>query len=452
MATDAADKFYVNAGTDVDIVAVKAELEALKSEYPAKTYDQCTAAESKLETLRTDANGCFNESVILYFNNVGNSDYWLGANIPNAVNATYKEFVHTNVWRIDHVNAGEFTLWNEAGNRYVGICPNNTGGSLAVPAEAANAGRFTFVPADGGGFLIKSADVDDAYLKLNVNGIATVVTTSEITDFAKWNVTTAEKIEISEALYAEAASIVWTDLPVMNSMHGLVRLASMLGSKDRNDGIAELVDNDATTVFDSKDGETDYIQVDLGDGAGVSELFFFMRAGGLEKRPVKVTVSVSDDGETFTQVGEQITTDLGYQAMFLSELVSATESYRYWRFTVDETNTGSTDFALSEFMVFRNETYVSDFFTAANTFYETKFETLGAVTAAVNLLKVEAKYYIDRVAAGTDVHKIYAEQELGHFLTEKYNLFKSAYDVCPGGTMTSVAIENSYRAMYDAMI
>ena len=450
-ATDAADKFYVNADTEVDIDAVKAELETLKSEYPGSTYDECVAAEAKLEALRTSSNGCFKESVILYFNNVGNSDYWLGANIPNAVNATYKEYVHTNVWRIDHVNAGEFTLWNEAGNRYVGVCPNNTGGSLAVPAEAANAGRFTFVPADGGGFLIKSADVDDAYLKLNVNGIATVVTTSEITDFAKWKVTTVEKIEISEALYAEAASIVWTDLPVMNSTHGLVRLASMLSSRDST-SIANLVDNNAATVFDSKDNATDYIQVDLGEGNGSSSLFFFMRVGGLEKRPVKVTVSVSGDGETFTQVGEQITTDLGYQAMFLSEPVSATESYRYWRFTVDETNSGSTDFVLSEFMVFRNETYISDFFTAANTFYETKFETLDVVTAAVDLLKVEAKYYIDRVAAGTDVHKVYAEQELGHFLTEKYNLFKSAYDACPGETITSDAIESSYRTMYDAMI
>lgn len=450
-ATDAADKFYVNADTEVDIDAVKAELETLKGEYSGSTYDECVAAETKLEALRTSSNGCFKESFILYFNNLGNSSYWLGANIPNAVNATSNEAVHTNVWRIDHAGNGTYTMYNEAGNRYAGICPNNTGGSLAVPVNVDDAGKFVFVPQYTGeeitSYLIKSADVENAYLKLNSGNIYTVVSSNEISDFTRWtNRNMTDKIEISEALYTKAASIIWTQLPTMNSNFGLVRLGSMLSSTDST-SIANLVDNNAATVFDSKDNATDYIQVDLGEGNGISSLFFYMRASGQEKRPTKVTVSASNNGTDFVPVGEQVTTALGYQLMHLSDRVSAGETYRYWRFTVDETNSGSADFVLSEFLVFKDVTYVSDFFTEANDFYETRFETLDAVKAAVDLLKVEAKYYIDRVAAGTDVHDEYAEQDLGEYLTSAYEDFEDAYNKCYGSASTSMEIEETYNTL-----
>ena len=437
-----------NAGYTAD------EINDLKDTYPTGTYTECKATDTQLNTMKAAVDGLYKESMILYFNNLGNSSYWLGANIPNAVNATSNEAVHTNVWRIDHVGNGAYTMYNEAGNRYAGICPNNTGGSLAVPVNVDDAGKFVFVPQYTGeeitSYLIKSADVENAYLKLNSGNIYTVVSSNEISDFTRWtNRNMTDKIEISEALYTQAASIIWTQLPTINNDFGLVRLGSMLSSTDST-SIANLVDNNAATVFDSKDNATDYIQVDLGEGNGISSLFFYMRASGQEKRPTKVTVSASNNGTDFEPVGEQLTTALGYQLMHLSDRVSAGETYRYWRFTVDETNSGSADFVLSEFLVFKDVTYVSDFFTEANDFYETRFETLDAVKAAVDLLKVDSKYYIDRVANGIDNHDEYTEQDLGEYLTSAYEDFEDAYNNCYGSASTSTEIEETYNTLSEA--
>ncbi len=461
-----------------DHTALRANIEALRSTYADGTYANCSIADAALKTYSEAVDALYKQSAIFYFKSAL-GDYWITTNSQQVV-ATTVETVHTNVWKLEYAGLGKYYIYNEAGNKYVARCVKSSGNTPQMNADKQSAGMYVFVPQADGKYLIKSADCEGAYLRINVGNVSTVTTTTDTTiDAAKWELTRqVEKIIISDELYAATASLVWTEMAKLNSEFGLVRFADMItcnypavdANGDPNDGggYPALIDSDAATYFHSAydathgnpvSGIDHYLQVDLGENNGVSSLYMYMRARNQNNRPTKITVEASNDNSEWTPIGNQLTTDLGHQLMFLSGLIGdeteGAPTYRYWRFTVNETNTRTQFFALSEFMLFKNVDYIKNFFTGANNFYNTHFELLDIVKGAIKYANADVEYYIERNEGGVDIDNTYKNQEIGHYLTEKYDKLVEAYETCNNlvnsDTQDSDALEAAWKALDGAL-
>ena len=472
--------FYV-ANTE-DQTDLKNNLEALRATYADGTYANCSIADATLKTYEEALNALYTQTKLMYFKSkLG--DYWLGTN-ATILNATNYEPVHTNVWNAQYVGSGKYYIYNEAANKYVGRCANSNGSTLGVVPNVANAGLYTFVLQSDGSYIIESADVKGAYLKLNVANLLTVTTTADATlDAVKWEITRTpiEKILISDELYAKAASLVWTEMASINSEHGLVHQANMItsnypavdasGNPNDGTGYPALIDGVNSTYFHSaydaahggvpSANSPHYLQFDLGEGHEVSSLYLYMLARNQNNRPTKIKVEVSNTGNDgdWTLINGELPTDLNHQTMFLSGLIGdeseGATKYRYWRFTVIETNTRTIFFSLAEFMLFKNEDYVKSFFEGANRFYNTHFELLDIVKGAIQYLSSEAVNYIQRKEAGLDIATPYEEQKIGYYNIVKYEAMKNAYDYCNGllnqGDVTAEALELAWKELEEAV-
>ncbi len=136
-------------------------------------------------------------------------------------------------------------------------------------------------------------------------------------------------------------------------------------------GYQGLLDGDYATYFHSgysghnpgPDDEKHYLQVDLGDGVTTNafHIYFKKRMQNNNNRPTEILIQGSNDKTVWNDITTLtgLPTDEQVPDYYSNNIVSGT-AYRYLRFTVNQTNTGSRFFTFSEFYVLPNNDIIED--------------------------------------------------------------------------------------------
>ena len=163
-----------------------------------------------------------------------------------------------------------------------------------------------------------------------------------------------------------AAELVQSWIPFIQTAKGLIQDAGQWYSnaKERNEGsYGALIDGDNNTYFQSmwSSGADDYhyLQAELPEAAQQFRFYFKKRAQNNNYRPTVIGISASNDGEYFDEfeyIEEGLPTTTS-EIDYLSQEIDLGEPYKYIRFTVYDTNSGSYDrngfpfFSVSEFYI-----------------------------------------------------------------------------------------------------
>ncbi len=126
------------------------------------------------------------------------------------------------------------------------------------------------------------------------------------------------------------------------------------------DVLENCIDGQPSTLFHSNwnAGTTGghYLQVDLGDGVALDAfvLDYTTRASGNNGAPYSITVSGSNDGNSFTPIKELSKDNIvnplpAVNAKSYTTTIVSDEAYRYLRFTVNSSPNGNGSFGLAEF-------------------------------------------------------------------------------------------------------
>lgn len=191
---------------------------------------------------------------------------------------------------------------------------------------------------------------------------------------------TFDDTEAQEVFSTGATTIAQTQALLDNT--GVFTLQSKYGvsgsdkiyteSSDASEGnIPALLDNSYSTFHHSDWHGTaatpHWLTYELPDAADAVRFYIKQRNNGTG-RPTNVTVSGSNDNNTFTEITTVSPSWDGSPLDTYSEAISASESYKYWRFTVNATNsTTNSWFCASEWYVLPNNAAVDAFFSTANT-------------------------------------------------------------------------------------
>ena len=166
-----------------------------------------------------------------------------------------------------------------------------------------------------------------------------------------------------ERIEAFAKTQEWTNM--LQSYEGLVTDPAQYTSNavQSNEGsIAALLDNTYETYFHScwsnGPAEDHYLQAELTAATDQFYFFFKKRHNNNNNRPTKIVISGSNDGQSFTDittVTEGLPTSEAVLS-FMSQKITASEAYKFIRFTVLETSNnaecnGHKFFTFSEFYI-----------------------------------------------------------------------------------------------------
>ena len=203
---------------------------------------------------------------------------------------------------------------------------------------------------------------------------------------------TKDQVAAQNAAYNTVQS--W--IPTIQKVKGFVQDASQFSYNSKANesiGAPGLIDNDYSTYFHTQWGasgvtEPHYLQATLPDAADKFYFYFVKRDpvnnSNVNNRPTDIKISGSNDGETFTEITE-ITEGLPSTVppvFYVSDLITATEAYKYIRFTVIDTNNHATDDNGNKFFTF------SEFYILPAT--EEIGEALSMVKADTPVLQLDA--------------------------------------------------------------
>lgn len=353
------------------------------------------------------------------------------------VNTT--ENTHTNVWKMEVVSNGVFYIYNEASNLYIGV-PDRLTGAVKLVADKAQAGEWKLnvvnIDTENGIYTvtIQSKDWASGYLYHQADAKNVVCATTATT----WVVESIDDVVISDALYYLAANAAWQYPYTLQQMVGLVQNGcesyySNAPSGDEGSSTCNLMDGVYTTSFwttvEGNEGEEyHYLEADLGEGNEVSEFFYYLKTNfqRTDGRPVTISVLCSNDGTSYTGAGSQ-TTNLANEMYYFSTLVESGDGnkYRYWRFVVESVNVNMNgspkEFTLSEFYMLPNTADVSGCYDKIYNFYHTSLAGNGIIAPALELVKMEAEYYLNNSRHSNN-------PAVGEYLTTAYNDLQAAYN------------------------
>ena len=195
-------------------------------------------------------------------------------------------------------------------------------------------------------------------------------------------------------LSALVKSIKLSDISFLQEKYGLVQETSKFycNVPQTNEGsLDNLLDGNYTSYFHSAwhsslaKPEYHYLQAEVSKPVDSFVFYFKKRHNNNNNRPTKMTILGSNDNETYTEITninsgfptEEATPD------YLSEIITASEPYKYFRFVVNETNNNAKCgdypfFTFSEFYILPGD--------------ETIFETQNVVKEmAQNALSIDAE-------------------------------------------------------------
>ena len=153
---------------------------------------------------------------------------------------------------------------------------------------------------------------------------------------------------IATFVVAQSAKYAFRNIPLTVNMLST-------NAQETNEGdIKYLVDNDAGTFFHSAwsytVNEAHYFQIRLADPITGCKFWYQNRNSGGGGKTTKVTITVSSDNQTWTKLAE-ITSGLptGGGSQYQSGEYFSPIVFKYFRFTVNNTNENSVHFSMAEF-------------------------------------------------------------------------------------------------------
>ena len=369
----------------------------------------------------------------------GRGGNYLGYDKANNRAAAVADGGDAAIWTIK-VNAdGTFKLYNWVNNHYLGTPADPT---PVVDAEA-NAPSFKFIITAENEVAIATGD---KMVHIANHSNYKVINYWSTTDKASlWAVTVVPEIVVTHEQY-NAALAAQSTLPyAVQQAYGLVTDAANYYSnyKSEAEGSYEaLLDNVTGSFFHSAYGSESgdgsgvhYIQATLSEG--VDEFYFYMlpRSGNGNNRPKNITVSGSNDGATFTEIGQVTTTlDASMNPYVSAKLGTKGTTYKYIRLTVTSTNTNTKFFTLSELYFLPANADVTNLVNAYKNFASSSITSTEMSTAAEALINAETVLALSNIKKEANVLLTanatnHAETPaLGQYSTAAYNALQAAYD------------------------
>lgn len=177
------------------------------------------------------------------------------------------------------------------------------------------------------------------------------------------------QVDFIDAATAEAfvnASNMLYDLQVA---YGLVTDATQFSSNapETSEGsLGALIDNQYSTFFHSAWSytveEAHHLQMEVSEPTESIFFYFKKRSQNNNNRPTDITILGSNDGEVFTEI-TTINSGLPTGASpldYTSEVITASEAYKHFRFVVNATSNGTKFFTFSEFYLFPGNQTILD--------------------------------------------------------------------------------------------
>ena len=381
---------------------------------------------------------------------------WISTNSTSlTVNTT--QTTHTNVWKIVNVEGETFCFYNEATNMYMSPPTMIDGSTVIKMTSDKNQAGVYKINIDGdptytnGNLVsatvkIESVDNKGTYIALtsadtkNVTAVASSSATG-----VQWIMTPIADVTIQYNFYSLAANMAWQYPYYLQENEGLVqdiceKYTSNHPSDDEESTTCNLADGIYTTCFTSDENdnsEEHWLQAELDTPA--SNFYFYIKANlrRADARPTKITVSGSNDGVSFTKIGETIETGLGDALFFSSDEIKCGTAYKYLRFTVNEVNEGGRAFSISEFYIMPVSDDVEHCVGTIKKFYTTAMYDEALRVPASDLIALESQYYLDKntVAGGqvtatgaTPVPGQYRQKERDELQTALNNYNKQTTD------------------------
>ena len=431
---------------------IKGEVEALTATNVAEIMAQTKVAYTKLATAKAEANG---KNVKLVNNGSGDRNgRFLGYDNANNRAAAVADGGDAAIWTIKANADGTFKLYNWVNNIYLGTPADPT----PVVADAASAPSFTFIStAESKVALVSNGKMVHVANHTNYK----LIQHYDLTDGASlWNVTVVPEIVVTRDQYNAAAAAKATLPYGIQQAYGLVTDAANYYSnyKSTAEGSYEaLLDNVTDSYFHSAYGSeagdgsgVHYIQATLAEG--VDEFYFYMlpRSGNGNNRPKDITVSGSNDGETFTEICQVTTTLDGSMNPYVSaKLGTAGTTYKYIRLTVNSTNSGTKFFTLSELYFLPANADVTNLVDAYKNFASSSITSAEMATAATALINAETVLALSNIkkevatllTANATNHA--ETPALGQYSTAAYNALQAAYN---DASATQESLENAITA------
>ena len=170
-----------------------------------------------------------------------------------------------------------------------------------------------------------------------------------------------EPVNKNASTLAKAAKLV--DIYSLQDAYGLVKDAAKFSSnavEPKEGSLANLLDNNYNTFFHSTwsqaVNEKHYLQAEVSEPVESFIFYFKKRHNNNNNRPTDVTILGSTDGDTFTEIANINSGFPTTEAVidYLSDAVTASEAYKYFRFVINTTNNnglnnGYAFFTFSEF-------------------------------------------------------------------------------------------------------
>ena len=191
------------------------------------------------------------------------------------------------------------------------------------------------------------------------------------------------EVDLVNADQAESILKAKTILYDLQQAYGLVTSASQYSSnavEPTEGSLANLLDNDYTTFFhstwSSTAEDTHYLQAEVSEPTNSIFFYFKKRSQNDANRPTNITILGSNDGVEFTEI-TTINSGLPTNAEvpdYTSDVITTSESYKYFRFKVNATNNNATEgkghpfFTFSEFYLFPGNSNLIDLMEAAKLF------------------------------------------------------------------------------------
>ncbi len=347
------------------------DADALKTNINAVTVtgDDVSAAIAQINSIVRTAFNVNNKSII--FSNLKN-DVRLnlhitagtldGSDVSKAY-GTASTDKNKTVWTLKDNGNGTFKLYNAFSGLYLGTAAS--AGALSATASAG--ANFTFVIRGTNQVSLKDHE-GNIFHQLNHWSPNYSYTNYNPDDAASnWkieSVTIADEEQIA-SYKATKASLLNLAYPYFQDKYGLVKDAAKMSvvvieTEHAGDAkpVSNLLDGNLSTFVHSsygtdKDQVTNhYIQVELSEAQQYIMFYMAKRNSNNNNRPKTIKVYVSNDGTNFGTEPVATLENLHFLGNpYYSPSIDLGAAYKYVRFVVSETNTGTKYFTASEFYV-----------------------------------------------------------------------------------------------------
>lgn len=423
----------------VDANTLKANINAV-----TLTDNNVEAAVATINNLVRTAFNVNNKSII--FSNLGSDDARRGLHITagsvdgtNVSKAFGTASTDNNkiIWTLKDNGDGTFKLYNVYSGLYLGTAAS--AGALSTDASAG--ANFTFVIRGTNQVSLKD-HAGNIFHQLSYWSPNYSYKAFNSDDAASnWkieSVTIADEEQIAGYVSAKT-SLLNLAYPYFQDKYGLVKDAAKMSvvvieTEHPNDAkpVSNLLDGNLSTFVHSsygsdKDQVTNhYIQVELSEAQQYIMFYMAKRNSDNNNRPKTIKVYVSNDGTTFGTEPVATLENLHFLGNpYYSPSIDLGAAYKYVRFVVSETNTGTKYFTASEFYVLpiNDETAVLSAQNDVTTINDVVLNLQNTLLASAELYAPKKKANALLTANATN----HADTPtLGQYTTTAYNALQTA--------------------------